>query len=678
MHLQVAILSKLQSFTGSRLFRIIYYLVLSILGFALLFWIFEKPYHEEGFGYFDAIESILIFTLSGFDVDPPFTIFGWFFAICSLFLGIFFVGAFTAEIASIFVEARLKRHSAVKRVFFHKHILVCGNLSDASYFFDQLFHPDHGQSSLQVVFLMPKEPNALIETLLCDPKYKRRVKYIIGSATNTQDLERANAAFAKAAFVFADRFAQNPDKEDAETILRTLSILSFNKEISTFVQILQSKNKNHIQAAGAEHFLCIDELSLNMIAQSCINPGLSQLIANLINTSDEEVTGNEEPAMQEYITGAGREIYRVPAGIGTFGQSFATVATAAFDEFGICVIGMQKLGLDEVYRFAVNPGHDWLVEAGDYLFVIADDFEEALSLSHKEEDISIPEHLEIDSHLPQKKGGWKGQKIPYEEACLENVDFSDHILICGSNKDLDLLIGPLRSPDLLDYQRIVLIHEQALDEKTLQTLQNLNEIYFLKGSALDHADLVRANIAGAAKVLILNDHERVEDAFMIDASTVMTVMSSRLLSPEAYIIAEIIYASNMRFVQEGQDLENMDKKAANEIVTMSRIADSMICQSFYTEGLLKTFEELFSVDVHDENEERNTCEVYQIPMPKDFAEKAYKELFYFLCYKHGIVSVGLYRQASPQKRYVFSNPPADTILRESDKIFVFAPDEPHF
>ena len=677
MHLQLAILSKLHTVTGSRLFKIIYYLVVSILGFALLFWVFEKPYHNDSFSYLNAIESILIFTLSGFDVDPPFTIFGWFFAICSLFLGIFFVGAFTAEIASIFVEARLKRHSAVKQVFFQKHILVCGNLSDTAYFFEQLFHPDHGESTLQVVFLMPKEPNSMVESLLNDPKYKRRVKYIMGSATNTQDLEKANARYARAAFIFADRFAQNPDKEDAQTILRTLSISSFNPKINTFVQILQSKNKNHIRAAGAENFLCIDELSLNIIAQSCINPGLSQLIANFINTSDDEVEEDAKTAKQEYLIGAGREIYRVPAGIGCFGQSFAKVAAAAFDEFGITVIAMQKLGDDEVYRSAVNPGHEWKVDAGDYLYVIADDFEEALALSHKQEDLEIPKHLQIDCHLPEKKSGWKGVKIAPEKAHLEKVTFKDHILICGASKDLPLLISPLRSPDLLDYQRIVIVHEKALDDKTMQGLKDLQEIYFLKGSALDHADLVRANISQAAKVLILNEHEKLndEDAFMIDSSTVMSVMSSRSLSPKTYIIAEIIYSSNIRFIEQENSQE---QKKANEVITMSRIADSMICQSFYTEGLLSIFEELFSVDTHDEDEERNTCEIYQISLPEDFNGKEYKELFYFLAYKHSIIPAGLYREANDGERYVYASPSPELILKTSDKIFCFAADEPHF
>ncbi|MFT5319731.1 MAG: hypothetical protein ACI8RA_003013 [Chlamydiales bacterium] len=684
MLLRLAVVSQMHSVRHSRLFKIAGFLISAILIFSLLFWLVEKPYRAgpEGFTFLDAIESIVIYTLSGFDVDPPHSIYGWAFAIISLLLGILFIGAFTAEVASIFVEARIKNHADVKSVIYQNHILVCGHLSDVEYFFEQLFHEDHGHADLAIVFLMPTPPTGLIDSLLTSKKYKRRVKYIIGSPLIEQDLERANAGKARAAFIFANRFAEDPDKEDAKTILRTLAIQNYNKKIITYVQVLKAKNKGHIKATEANYFLCIEELSLNIIAQSCINPGLTDLIGNLVNTSDDEPEDSQPEWLQEYILGTGREIYRVPAGLACFIVPFHELASAVYHQFGVTVIGMQKLDDDEVYTFAVNPGKEWDVDPGDYLFIIADDFDEAIQVTHQEDDFITPtyEFPEENEKREDALKGWHGNLVPREEATLTRVAFKDHIVVCGAGKDLPLLLAPLRSPDLLNYQRIVVLNPKPLDEKTWNEIGKLPEVYFLLGSPLDYADLKNVNIKNASKALILNNKDEVstDDEIMVDADTVMTVMGIHTLGHDVYTIAEVIYSSNTNFLHS-QDLESDDEESpfsVNEVVTMSRIADSIICQAYYTEHFIAVFDELFSVDVHDEEEERNTCEIYQIDIPKYYHTKTYEDLFHYLSYKHGIIPVGLYRTNGDGHTYVFTAPPKDTALKPNDRVYVFAPDEP--
>lgn len=151
----------------SRLVKLAVFLIIAIAFFSLSFRIVERPYQEqkELYSYWKDIESIVIFTISGFDTDSPHTPPGWVFALSSLIMGIVLVGAFTAEIASVFVESRLKKHSAVKNVDFKDHILICGTLTDVKNFISQLFHPDHGKANLQVVFLMPREPSGEMENI---------------------------------------------------------------------------------------------------------------------------------------------------------------------------------------------------------------------------------------------------------------------------------------------------------------------------------------------------------------------------------------------------------------------------------------------------------------------------------------------------------------------------------
>ena len=149
------------SLSKSRLVIMGFILVGAILLLGGVYWMVEKPYPE--FTYLNALEAIAIFTISGFDTDPPQHILGWAAAIFALMFGIVLVGAFTAEIAAIFVESRLKNHSAVKNINFSNHIIICGYLSDPSHLISQFFHTDNRNTKDKLVFLFTDSPSPQME-----------------------------------------------------------------------------------------------------------------------------------------------------------------------------------------------------------------------------------------------------------------------------------------------------------------------------------------------------------------------------------------------------------------------------------------------------------------------------------------------------------------------------------
>ena len=162
-------------FSKSRLAIMGFVLVGAILFLGGVYWLVEKPY--DGFTYLDALEAIAIFTISGFDTDPPQHFLGWAAAIFSLMFGIVLVGSFTAEIASIFVESRLKNHSAVKNVNFYNHIIVCGYLSDPHDLVSQFFDEGRAKTKDKLVFLFPYAPSPQMENFLKKIKYRKKIKY---------------------------------------------------------------------------------------------------------------------------------------------------------------------------------------------------------------------------------------------------------------------------------------------------------------------------------------------------------------------------------------------------------------------------------------------------------------------------------------------------------------------
>jgi len=346
----------------------------------------------------------------------------------------------------------------------------------------------------------------------------------------------------------------------------------------------------------------------------------------------------------------------------------------------MAVIAVERLGKNGAQNFAVNPGTEWTIKKTDNIFVIADDMEDALSIANLSEndtfpDIEFPARGKIKSETR-----FKGSPVHRNNAVLEQVSFNNHIIICGIPSGLLTLIEPLRSEDLNDFQRIVILSEKSPTETEWQAIEKLNEIYYVKGSPLKFDDLKRAGIMACSKALILANTKSMSksEQVMVDADTVMTVMGIEYLQESVYSIAELVYASNIKFLKAQFPVEGggHNRFSVDETIAVSRIADSLICQAYYTPHVLEIFDEVFSVDKDCGENIRNTCEFYQIRLPDVYSTRSYGELFNYLSTNLGIIPIGLYRKSPAEEYYVLTNPPADTKIRIDDCVYVLSPDEP--
>ena len=133
-----------------------------------------------------------------------------------------------------------------------------------------------------------------MQNLLSDPKYAYGLTYLDGNVMSDKDLRRAVAQHAKAVFVLANKFAKNAEEEDASTILRALSLKRFvqreknGRDVMTCVQLINPESKKLFLsstqrgrgAANPNHIVCIDEIKMNLLAKSCLCPGMSTMICN--------------------------------------------------------------------------------------------------------------------------------------------------------------------------------------------------------------------------------------------------------------------------------------------------------------------------------------------------------------------------------------------------------------
>ncbi|CAF5132385.1 unnamed protein product, partial [Rotaria magnacalcarata] len=97
--------------------------------------------------------------------------------------------------------------------------------------------------------------------------------------------------------------------------MRVISIKNYHSDAKIIVQLLQYHNKMHLMNIPAwnnntDEAVCIAELKLGLIAESCLNPGFSTMIANIFAMrSDTEDSPDRSMWLKEYLRGASLEMY---------------------------------------------------------------------------------------------------------------------------------------------------------------------------------------------------------------------------------------------------------------------------------------------------------------------------------------------------------------------------------
>ena len=268
-------------------------------------------------------------------------------------------------------------------------------------------------------------PTNEVRNLIGGASYRVRTSYLCGSVMRQRDLLRAAVHQSRAVFILASKFTHNAQAQDAMTILRTLAIKKFlvkckaregagegeaaaaggvvlsrprSSEINVamYVQLVEEQSRGLLHSATSEslhrldqadrrstHIVCVNRLKLELLAKSCVCPGLTAFVWNLV-ASQAEMTGKLLPWQKEYAHGCEYEIYRVPLTDAFSGHLFSTVAKIVLEEANITVFAIEVAPLGAPPRVILNPGLWPIPSCTDFLvhaFVIATDKEEADVLS---------------------------------------------------------------------------------------------------------------------------------------------------------------------------------------------------------------------------------------------------------------------------------------------------------
>ena len=137
---------------------------------------------------------------------------------------------------------------------------------------------------------------------------------------------------ADACLVLANKYCSDPDAEDAANIMRVISMKNYCAESRIIIQLMQYHNKAYLLNIPSwdwkqgDDVICLAELKLGFIAQSCLAPGFSTMMANLFAMRSGEPSDDMAVWQNEYIQGTGCEMYTETLSHSFSGMTFAQAA----------------------------------------------------------------------------------------------------------------------------------------------------------------------------------------------------------------------------------------------------------------------------------------------------------------------------------------------------------------
>ncbi|KJH50614.1 Calcium-activated potassium channel slowpoke domain protein [Dictyocaulus viviparus] len=259
------------------------------------------------------------------------TLCGRIFMVFFILGGLAMFASYVPEIADL-IGNRQKYGGEYKGEHGKKHIVVCGHITydSVSHFLQDFLHEDRDDVDVEVVFLHRVVPDLELEGLF--KRHFTKVEFFTGTVMDSLDLSRVKVSDADACLVLANKYSTNPDAEDAANIMRVISIKNYSSDIRVIVQLMQYHNKAYLLNIPSwdwrrgDDVICLAELKLGFIAQSCLAPGFSTMMANLFAMRSFKTSPHTPSWLNDYLRGAGMEMYTEKLSHAFVGMSFPEAA----------------------------------------------------------------------------------------------------------------------------------------------------------------------------------------------------------------------------------------------------------------------------------------------------------------------------------------------------------------
>ncbi len=281
--------------------------------------------------------SFVTVTTVGYGDLYPQSVGGRIVGVVVMIFGIGFLGMFTATIASIFVERKMRQDRGLKALKGLKnHILLCG----WNYTADEVISEIHADDETKDI--------VIVANLDENPLDAAHVDFVRGDPADMDRLKMACFDTASVAIVLHDESSAGNGR-DGQGVLTVLAIKHERPEIYVCVQILDEDNVEHCLRAGADEVVVTGGLTAKLLGQATLDHGVTRIVSELLSNK------------------YGNQFYKIECPDEYVGSTFSSVLAAFKNDHDGIIMGIEK-----VDGLLTNPGSNVVLDKDDYLVLIAE------------------------------------------------------------------------------------------------------------------------------------------------------------------------------------------------------------------------------------------------------------------------------------------------------------------
>ena len=237
-------------------------------------------------GLWDSIWWALVtVTTVGYGDIVPKTVAGRIIAFGIMMSGLFLVSLMTASIASIFVSRKIKEGKGLDEIHDKGHIVICGWNEGGMDMIRGLYH--QFKPRYPVIVLVSDLSREEVDSII----YKfpeMQFRYVRGSFTREDVLDRANIKRARAAVILVDTTGNRPpESADQRTVFGAMAIKSMAPGVKVCAELKSPDNREHLKRAAVDEIVVPGEYNAAILAGAASASGLSTVMKKLLDVEEE-------------------------------------------------------------------------------------------------------------------------------------------------------------------------------------------------------------------------------------------------------------------------------------------------------------------------------------------------------------------------------------------------------
>lgn len=300
-----------------------------------------------GLNYFEQTPSLLdalwwsfvTITTVGYGDVTPTTLGGRITGVVVMVFGIGLLGMFTATVASIFVEGKLKEAKGLNAVKVTEHFILCGWNDKVKEIIAEM-RADKKTESHPIVLLadLPEKP------------LEQKNVYFVSGEVDDDNLKKAGLPDAAVVMLISDD-RLDCHSSDAKVVFNALAIRTLHESIYICAEIRGAQNLEHCKRAGANEIVVIGALSSHLLVQAALDHGITHFISDLISNR------------------TGSNLYKIAPPQHLIGRPFIESLNTMKREHNAIPVAVES---KDENRFVSNPAMDYELQSDDLLVIISE------------------------------------------------------------------------------------------------------------------------------------------------------------------------------------------------------------------------------------------------------------------------------------------------------------------